>query len=112
MNDTVKNSSKSLDDLLNAGVVKMPVSSKTAPKPIGTKQDDLPHIPPPKNKAAQQKPKVTAPPRKPSVLLMNGDTTGIYRSLSQGRGFPVILMLQLQMNATKDIRLEFRNLRW
>ena len=76
MNETVKNSSKSLDDLLNAGAAKQAVNSKATPKPLGTKQDDLPQIPPPKNRAAQQKPKATVPPKKPSVLLMNGDTTG------------------------------------
>ena len=77
MNDTVKNSTKSLDDLLNAGAAKQPVNSKTTPKPLGTKQEDLPQIPPPKNKAAQPKPKGTVPPQKPNILLMNGDTTGI-----------------------------------
>jgi hypothetical protein len=76
MNDTVKNSTKSLDDLLNASAVKQPVNSKITPKPLGTKQDDLPQIPPPKSKAAHQKSKVTVPPPKPNILLMNGDTTG------------------------------------
>jgi hypothetical protein len=69
MNDTVKNSTKSLDDLLNASAAKQPVNYKTTPKPLGTKQDDLPQIPPPKSK-------VTVPSPKPNILLMNGDTTG------------------------------------
>ena len=77
LNETVKNSTKSLDDLLNNAAAKQPVNSKTTPKPLGTKQDDLPNIPPPKGNAAKQNTKVKVPPPKPNILLMNGDTTGI-----------------------------------
>lgn len=77
LNETVKNSTKSLDDLLNNAAAEQPVNSKTTPKPLGTKQDDLPKIPPPKGNAVKQNTKVKVPPPKPNILLMNGDTTGI-----------------------------------
>ena len=81
MNDTLKNTTKNLDELLSAGTKKQPATSTTTPKPLGSKQDDLLLIPPPKSTATQQKPKVTVPPPKPNILLMNGDTTGIQYTL-------------------------------
>ncbi|XP_028404371.1 uncharacterized protein LOC114527010 [Dendronephthya gigantea] len=85
MNETVKNSTKSLDDLLSAGAAKQLVKSKTTPNPQGENEDDMPVVPPPKKKPGKQNTKATEKPQKTNILLMNGDTTDLASALQSAK---------------------------